>query len=89
MGIKRAMEALTDPHPNARQELIRFIADRAMLKKQRQNTIYKDDIWYIVLILLRWGAITKTDIPNLSRLAVGGVVEDAYDAVKILMVERA
>lgn len=87
MGINRAYEALTNPNPSNRQFLVRFIAERAIRRISPPNTVQKDDIWYLICILQRWGFITGEDMPALSRKTLGGLVQDAYDAAKILQVE--
>lgn len=79
MGQKRALEILTNPSPNARAELVLFIANRAEIRCPKRVSPKIEDIWYIVAICLRWGGITKQEMPNLSRTALGNLVADTYD----------
>lgn len=79
MGQKRALDILTDPTPNARGMLVLWLAEKAEKRCPARVTPKIEDVWYVVAICLRWGAITKTEMPNLSRTALGNLVADTYD----------
>lgn len=85
MSIEYAMNVLTDPSPNARQQLVLFLAERCHLRARANFGPRIDDCLYIIAICLRLGAITKLDMPNLSRLALGRLAQDVNDTWALLV----
>lgn len=88
MSIQYAMDVLTNPKPSERQTLVKFIAERCMIRSAKNFSPRIDDVWYIIAVCLRWGAITGRDMPNMGRLALGRLAQDVFDTWA-LMVQNA
>lgn len=78
MAILSAYDILTDPNPTARGKLVVFLAEWCARRIKQRRYPKKDDVWYVVAIAMRWGAITRQEMPNFSRSAIGQLVEDVY-----------
>lgn len=85
MGILRAFEALTEPKPNDRQFLIAFMAQRLSKRgKGKPAPVRIEDCYWMIAVLLRWGFITKKELPSMSRQTLGNLAEDTKDAWTII-----
>jgi len=78
MAILAAMDILTSNKPTDRARLVILLAEWCARRVKHRNYAKKDDVWYVVAIAMCWGAITRTEMPNFSRSAVGQLVEDVY-----------
>lgn len=85
MSIEYALDVLTNPEPSARQTLVKFLAERCKLRSKGNFSPRMDDVWYVIAICLRWGAITQSEMPNLGRLALGRLAQDVLDTWSILV----
>jgi len=85
MGIQRALDALTTPKPNDRQALIVFLAQRLSVRgKVKRSPVRIEDVYWLIAVMVRWNGITKSELPSLSRQAVGNLAEDIKDCWQII-----
>lgn len=87
MSIQYAMEVLTAPSLTQRQALVKFLAQRAKRRAGNCITPRIEDVWYVIAICMKWGAITHADMPNFSRLALGKLAQDVFDCWGLLVQE--
>jgi len=92
MGIETALEIVTSPKLTERQQLVKFIAERANLRYPQPNQPDIGDIWYIIAIMLRWGLIEAKNgttgygwqIASYSRKALGMLAQDSLDVFRLI-----
>jgi len=85
MGAKKAWEALTNPKPTNRDELVLWLADR-VIKRFRYRSpmaVKEQDVWWLLVVLARWGWLTRREMPSISRHAMGDLVRDIVDVARI------
>ena len=85
MSIEYAMDTLTNPSPSNRQQLVKFLAERCKIRGKTNFGPRMDDVWYIIAVCQRWGAITGEEMPNFSRLAAGRLAQDVFDCWHLLV----
>jgi len=78
MAIQGALDILTDPNPTNRGRLVLFLTEWAMRRSKNRGYPLKDDVWFVVAIAMRWGAITRQELPGFTRRALGMLVEDVF-----------